>query len=143
MTKKLLKSLPVELTDDEVLIRAKELTVAMAEEEALIAKIKAFRSNNERTIKDVIRPQIAKLQDVVHTGVEDREVECEQRPDYTRKIMEIVRLDTDEVVESWQIKQAELQTALPVPTKPNTPSAPRAAPGKNGPAKGQKDKVTA
>lgn len=108
---KVTRVLPVKLSDKEIQAAGEklaelELDLQRAKEEA--AGIAAqFRER-----KKALAENIAKTSRVVDEGQEDRPIVCEMVPDYRRNVMEVVRTDTDEVVEDRALTVDERQMEL-------------------------------
>lgn len=86
------KSLPVELNDQEKLVRAKELAesaVAIATKEE---EIKAFRAEMKVEL-DELKKTHDDLVQIVKYGRENRSVECTWVPDYGRRVWTLYRND--------------------------------------------------
>lgn len=60
-----------------------------------------------------MKARLAVLAGVVDKRSEVREVECEESMNLDRKIVEIVRMDTGEIVDTRGITGADIQQALP------------------------------
>lgn len=110
-TKHVVRNLPVKLNDSELLEFGKRLAQTSgdihAEEERQVnvkAELKAAlgRIEGERT----------RLSGIVSTGRENRDVACNQVFDYSRLIVEVVRTDTNEVVETRRMTESEQQRNL-------------------------------
>lgn len=103
--------LPVELNDKEIQERGEKLAEIEQQlqgtREDAAADAARFRER-----KKSLNEQIAKLATQINDGKESRQVECELRPDYRRNLMEIVRTDLDEVVDSRALTAEERQLEL-------------------------------
>lgn len=124
-SKRVVRNLPVRLKDSELLEFGKRLAQTSTdihnEEERqsqvkaeLKAKLGSFET--ERT----------RLAGIVASGRENRDVSCDMVFDYSRLIVEVVRLDTKEVVETRRMTEAEQQRNLfkePAP-EGNAPATP-------------------
>jgi len=107
----LVEKLPCRLTSTEKAHRADDLARQLARlDELRVQKAQAARVIGE-SIKDVEKT-IAGLSEQVRTGVERREVELAERPDYALGIVHVYRTDTGEVVRTRGIEPAERQQAL-------------------------------
>ncbi len=110
-TKRVVRNLPVKLSDTELLEFGKRLAQTSsdihAEEERqtqVKAELKAKLGfiENERT----------RLSGIVSSGRENRDVSCDMVFDYSRLIVEVIRLDTKEVAETRRMTEAEQQRKL-------------------------------
>ena len=110
--------LPVKLTDDEILARAKELTGVLQEHreaenriESLTAGFKSAKAHAEAEVEE-IAGRVHHIAAVVRNGSEDRSVEVEDIPDFVRGLMLTRRSDTDELVGSRTLTEDERQRTL-------------------------------
>lgn len=105
------RSLPVRLTDTELLIKAKELSAKVAELDAVEATKKSVAA--ECKVKyDTLNSDIHHLAKILRTGREDREIEVQEIRNDPARTIEVVRIDTGEVVESRPMTINELQKPL-------------------------------
>lgn len=105
------KVLPVELTDKEVQERGEKL--AELEQDAQECREEAAaNAARYRERKKALAEQIAKVSKCINDGKEDRQVTCDLVPDYRRNLMEIVRQDTNEAVDSRALTADERQMEL-------------------------------
>ncbi len=107
---KFLRTLPVKLAPDEVAQRASELArelhdQAVAEEAATSTKKKLSKDLEERAAR------ISKLGRVVHTRVEDREIDCHEQHCALDGTARIIRDDTGECVDTRPLNASELRDA--------------------------------
>ena len=103
--------LPVKLQDKEIKERGEtlaELLRSIGEKEADKAMAAKEASNEIKKLE----AEVGVVADAIRTGQEDREVEIERRPDYDRNVVEIVRVDTGEVVVTEELKDEDRQTNL-------------------------------
>lgn len=118
MLEHITRSLPVILTQDEFDARAAHLASSIVELDSVDSEIEAVKEarksqlaglaeKRERQMKEVRR-----LTRIVEKRAEDRDVECEQRIDLERKLIEIVRLDTGEVVDTRGMTPFDMQQIL-------------------------------
>lgn len=105
------KVLPVELSDDELKVKASELTTALRKKNSIEADKKAVMAEFKNKIEDVA-VEIADLTTIVHEKKERRPVKCYIKFNYERSIVETVRSDYGEVVESRSMTIAERQQKL-------------------------------
>lgn len=110
-TKRVVRNLPVKLTDVELLEFGKRLAQSSSDisgEEDRQTQVKAELKarlgaiENERT----------RLAAIVSSGRENRDISCDLVFDYSRLIVECVRLDSKEVVETRRMTEAEQQRKL-------------------------------
>jgi hypothetical protein len=104
-----IKTLPCKLTDEEKLARGKDLadqvqTLAAHEDAAKDAAKEASKR------KKAIEKEIVRLSDVVHAGVEPREVICREEVEGT--MVRLIRTDTNEQVDIRAQTEAERQGDL-------------------------------
>lgn len=104
------RDLPVRLNDDELQLYGKLLAIKVQEEEAVDAQKKQV-SKEYSTRLGAIRCEQARLADARSKGLELRPVECAER--WHAGMIEIVRADTGEVVESRPVTPADQQTQIP------------------------------
>lgn len=141
------RTLPVDLTEKEISFRAQRLAEVTQKLDDLDEKRRSQNQAIYREAKDLNAERRA-LTKVVTTKREVREVACEQRKDFDRNCIEVVRLDTGEVVDTHPMKAADRQAEIPGidsgTVKEAAPAAaqgtkdvepaprkPRKAPGKN------------
>jgi hypothetical protein len=62
--------------------------------------------------KEEIDGTIVRLTNVVNSGIEPRQIECEERPNYHDRTVEIWRLDLEEQAGSRPMEPHELQAEL-------------------------------
>jgi hypothetical protein len=99
--------LPVKLTEQEILNKADMLAKSLRERDSLDEK----RKSQAKTAKDEIDRadlEISKLARTVESGFEDRPIECRWERDDARSAMNLIRLDTGELVSSRSMTSAEL-----------------------------------
>lgn len=105
------RELPIALTDDEVRVRGKEL--AKVESEYRLAEdAKKADAAHHKDVLTEIEERRGKLAEAINSGKELRRTECAWRRNDDRKTMELLRLDTSEIVESRGMTDAELQEKL-------------------------------
>lgn len=109
--KTVMKELPCRLSDEEKRLRGRELASEVKKKLDLEdEKKEAMAEFKER--KEEIDGRIVKLTEVVNSGSEPRQVECEERPDYASKLVEVWRLDYHEVAFTRPMEPHELQAEL-------------------------------
>jgi hypothetical protein len=109
---KLFRDLPVKLTDAEWAFYANALAV----EQARRAQAEADKAESMSAFKATIdkhKAKEAELGEKVRSREETRAVECFERFDYKRFVVDLHRDDTGELVETRQMSASERQTKLP------------------------------
>ncbi len=106
------RSLPCELTDEELRERADQLVVHIRELEALDEE-KKEASKKFRDKMRAIGSKVSVFSKQIEDKKEVREVECLEAPDYNRKLMVITRKDTGEVLGTRPLSSEDLQAPLP------------------------------
>jgi HD-GYP domain-containing protein (c-di-GMP phosphodiesterase class II) len=111
MSTTITKMLPVKLTSEEFDAKAHELTVAMDSRKVLDSEL--------QQVKDTFKSKIAtadatvtSLHKIVRERAELRPVPCTEGKDYQRSRVDVVRLDTGEIVEWRPMTQGERQEQL-------------------------------
>lgn len=105
------RRLKCRLTDDEILERGQQLANA----EHAWQKTEEERKETNAEFKeslDTIDARIAALTKAIRDRVEERDVECEVRPDYRVGKNLVIRIDTEETVEALDMTEAERQMEL-------------------------------
>lgn len=136
--------LPVKLDQDAVAVRAKEMgAVCKARTDKAIELehyIKASKGAKETLLGELagLDSHLSLLGSVVRTEREDREVEVLDEIDAKKGVMNTIRLDTNEVVGTRGLTEAERQRSLfDAQRERNLSSQPATVAGK-GTAKGEK-----
>jgi hypothetical protein len=106
LTKSVTKALPCTLTEQEVLAYGRDMAHAYAERERIDGEFDAVKSDYKGKLaeQDAI---IGKLSGRVHSGIETREVKCEQIQNWTEATITVLRCDTREVIESRPMREDE------------------------------------
>lgn len=110
---KLFRDLKVRLTDAEWTA----IAAGMGAEMASLRETESEKQEVMTKFKERIQVHTNKLQDLggkVTSHEETRAVECEERGDVKRFVMELYRLDTGEMVETRPMTATERQEALQV-----------------------------
>lgn len=110
------KNLPVPLTDEEYMVRSKEL----AEQVQALEKIESDKkvvANQFKGEIDAVAAKISHLAKIVKERREWREVEVNEVRNYDRMTMDTVRLDTGEVVSYRDMTSQERNPSLFAPDK--------------------------
>ncbi len=100
------RMLPVQLTSDEVAVKAD----ALAREMTDLDVAERFVAEKVKDMKDGLKERatgINVLRDVVRTHKEDRSVDCRREPDLMRKVWMLFREDTGEMVETSSMSSDE------------------------------------
>lgn len=105
------KILPVNLTDDELKVRTNELTTALKKKDQIDLEKKGAMAEYKNKLED-IAITISQLTTIVHDKKERRPIQCHLRFDYERSLVETVRNDLGEVVESRSMTISEKQQKL-------------------------------
>lgn len=105
------RSLPVDLTDDEMLARAAEWAESVDALEVVAAELAEAKAEaKEKTTK--LESRIADLRRQVRTKRETRGVVCYDLTDYRRGCVETIRTDTGAVVSTRALRPDERQTSV-------------------------------
>lgn len=111
--REVVKTLPVKLTTKELLAAGREQADAQEEKRDTEGQMKAAADEYKGKIK-AITGKIVRLANLVRAGYEHREVKCEQVYDYETGRVQIMRMDTAEIVEDRPLRQDEQQMQLPM-----------------------------
>ncbi|MCW8137280.1 MAG: hypothetical protein KIT58_00035 [Planctomycetota bacterium] len=105
------RMLPVELSELELRERGNELAGKIT---ALVQKEEEKKEAAKQAKEEIdrLKAEVVSLSHVVSSRKEPRPVEVVERPDPRRKVVTVVRLDTQEVVESRPMTPLELEDAL-------------------------------
>ena len=109
--RKLKRSLPVELTDDELKKKGKKAGHLKKVIEKIKAEMKEAVSGHKEKLKEETA-KLGALLDDLDAGTEDRQVECHEVRDFAKKEVRIVRLDTGKVEERRTMGVEELQGSI-------------------------------
>jgi hypothetical protein len=110
-TKNETRTLPVKLDDVERKAKALELARVIKEKSDLEESLSRLSNNMKIEIK-TRSLKISMLAEIVDSGIERREVECFERQDREKLIVEIVRCDTQEVIQTREMTPNERQLVL-------------------------------
>jgi hypothetical protein len=115
--------LPVTLTKDEILARGKELARVKDEHTRAADELETAQLA-WKTMKEGFANRISEAEDrmrqlarAINSGVETRDVEVCDEPEFKAGVMNTVRLDTGELVSSRGLTEAERQRSLFRPEK--------------------------
>jgi hypothetical protein len=105
------RSLPVMLTEDELLARgdALEKELGKLDECEERKKTEVAKINKDMAL---IEEGIRKLRSSIRLRTEDREVECTDRKDWDNHTVQTIRLDTGEIIDERPMTSAERQMSL-------------------------------
>ncbi len=111
MSRSIMQELPVRLTPDEKARKSEQLVKALEDKDGLEhAKKAAVDDFKQRlTAKDY---EVKRLTREVSTGIEYREVACEEVMAFGRSQVDLIRSDTGEVVSSRAMRPEERQEAM-------------------------------
>jgi hypothetical protein len=112
MGKRMIKQLPVKMTDAEKLVKNQQLVKELENKQLLELEKKAFAEKHKAKVSEVDEA-ISKLAQECRSGKEERPVECVEVPRYTDNMVDIVRDDTGDVVFSRPTTPEERQNGLP------------------------------
>lgn len=114
------RNLPVDLNDDEVLQRGRELALQLRaiaqlenEHKEALAALKA----EQRADLSAAKLELERLQTAVNDGKEPRPVACVELADFGRGIAHTVRTDTAETVTTRRLRKDEVQVTIGVPLR--------------------------
>jgi hypothetical protein len=105
------RELPVELNDEEVMAKAKELAKLQQDKQAQEEQAKSAAA----TFKDRIASAVARISILsrdISNGYEYREVDCQWRYDWKAGRKSLIRLDTTAIVRTEEITASERQGHL-------------------------------
>lgn len=105
------KTLPVKLTDEERASRAIELAQVAEALEALELAEAARRKDAKEAIAG-LAAESKRLRRVVIRNEEPRAVPCEDVADFARGVVETIRLDTGDMVDSRDLRPDERQLEI-------------------------------
>jgi len=102
------KPMPVKLTDAEVLKYGRDAARAVADRTRIEAEFDSVKADYKSKIGEQTAI-IGKLSPRIHSGIETRDVECEEVRNWTKGTVTVTRMDTGEVVESRPMREDEKQ----------------------------------
>ncbi len=111
MTRTIMQELPVRLTPEEKARKSEQLVKALEDKDGLESAKKAASDDFKQrlTLKD---GEVKKLTREVSTGVEYRDVACEEVMAFGRNQVDLIRQDTGEIVSSRSMRPEERQGAM-------------------------------
>ncbi len=104
--------LKTRLTGDELLARLDAWGDLRAKKAEIEAEAKEVADGYKAQV-DKLKAELAPVEKALQTHAEEREVECEERLYDDAKLVCVVRLDTEEVVEQRPMRPEEMQRPLP------------------------------
>lgn len=107
----MIKELRCKLTKKELDVKHSELTRVLDEQDAAEAAFGQVKADHKRGLK-LLGERVECLRRDLRSGTEDRPVDCEEKVDERRGIVEVVRLDTGETIDSRAMSMQERQTGL-------------------------------
>lgn len=107
----IVQDLPCKLTATEKLLKSDQMAKVHAKIVELELEKKAAGASLKTSI-DARKTELALLAREIETGEERRPVECRERPRYRDLMIDIIRLDTGEVVATRSMEPAERQKAI-------------------------------
>ena len=111
--KKYTKWLPVRLKDDAILDRARTMSERKKEHDDIEArKAEEAREYTQQLTK--LKNEITRLSNIIRTGEENQNVDCEESKDLWNKIVTVVRLDTGQIIEERNFRPHEAQVELKI-----------------------------
>jgi len=113
-TETITRFLPVPLTPEEFTEKAQELVRIDNEIDDLDAAQKSAAKYTKEKIGGLLSDK-RELQEAIKTKQERRPVDCVFEPDFTARVLRLVRLDTGEIVEERTMTADELQGELRYP----------------------------
>jgi hypothetical protein len=111
MAREFERTLPVPLSVSELIERGAMLASEQQKRDGLEIDKKAHADEIKRKI-DAASKEITRLSHIVHDKAEDRPVRCRETRDYVRGVVEVIRLDTGELVESRVMSEHERQREI-------------------------------
>lgn len=105
------RTLPVKLSAEEAHHSLQEAMAKLAEREQLETELKNFAREQRAKIVEA-QKEFHRLLSQANLSVEQRTVICEQKTDYKNKTVEVVRLDTKDIVEARMLRPDEAQLDL-------------------------------
>ena len=102
----LTKPLSVRLTDEEVLKYGRDAARAMADGLSIEKQFESVKKDYKARL-DEQASIVSKLSPRIHSGIETRDVECEEIKNWTKGTVVVTRLDTGEIVESRPMREDE------------------------------------
>ncbi len=123
MMAKIFETLKCDLTDEELLETGRQLARAQSNLTHAEANKKQIDARLKGEI-DGYRLQAAELSERVNTGYELRAVECKEVPDRLNLNVQIIRMDTGELVRQRAMTEREREQLLPFGHPPENGDSP-------------------
>lgn len=108
MARTFARTLPVMLTRDELLERGEALALMRGKRNGIAYDQKASNADFKEKLEDA-DTEIDRLAGIVRSKSEPRPVDCTMRRDMQRFIIDTIRLDTGEVIETRTMTEQERQ----------------------------------
>ncbi len=105
------RTLPVKLTVPELIERGYMLADQQVKAREIEAEKKTVADEYKASLETAGK-EINRLTRIVHQKAEERPVKCRENRDYKRSVIEVVRLDTFEIVDSRVMTEAERQREI-------------------------------
>lgn len=102
------RTLPVTLTRDELLERGEALALMRGKRNGIAYDQKASNADFKEKLEDA-DTEIDRLAGIVRSKSEPRPVDCTARRDMQRYVIDTIRLDTGEVIETRTMTEQERQ----------------------------------
>lgn len=109
--KKITKKVPVPVTDEEKIAMSHKLAQMLCERERINGEKAAACEGWNKEIREIDKrsKQLAKA---IHTGKDERDVECEEVMVFETNTVQTKRVDTGEIVDQRAMTADERQTSL-------------------------------
>lgn len=107
----LTRNLPVKLSDEEMLVKGKEVAKLARD----ISRAESAKSDTAKALGDRIKElnkELEKSVEIVNSGVEFREVECYELKNFAKSTIDVYRRDTEVYVSSRPMTETEKQSEL-------------------------------
>jgi hypothetical protein len=110
-TKRVVRNLAVHLSDAEILEYGRRLAQANSDVHNEEERQKQVKTELKSKLEG-FELERTRLSSIVSSGRENRDIPCDMVFDYSRLIVEVIRLDTKEVAETRRMTEAEQQRKL-------------------------------
>lgn len=111
MDERITRWLPVKLTQDEIIDRARQLSERLKEEGEKAAEKARVTTQFANELKN-LEGEISRLSNTVRSGEEYRNVDCFVKKNFSKKIIQVYRADTQAIIESRTMDKLEMQQEL-------------------------------
>ena len=115
-TKKIERELPIKLTEDGQEGRGHELAMLINERCAIDTALAEFTTGKRKRLRE-IKKREKELAAAIEGGVELGMVQCEEEMVFSTNTVNVMRLDTREIVERRPMTADERQTSIDVGAK--------------------------